>query len=122
MRDMLTAARARTGDWRYPHVGLLAWDFFMVVCHLSPAEHIRLWHDAAGALVAYAMLGDEQFDWQVLPEHRWSGIEEEALVWVEGLHAGLRRTDSGRWGGPLVAGGRPGDAARLAFLEGPGVR
>ena len=68
MRSLLMTAAAQAGDWRYTHVGLLAWDFFMVLCHLDPREHIRLWPDAGGTLAAYAMLGDEQLDWQVLPE------------------------------------------------------
>jgi predicted N-acetyltransferase YhbS len=122
MRAMLMEARARTGDWRYAHVGLLAWDFFMVWCHLSPAEHIRLWHGEGGRLAGYAMLGDEQLDWQVLPEHQWSGIEGEALAWGEARHADLRRQDPVRWSGALVSGARQDDAARLAFLERNGFR
>ncbi|MCU0282257.1 MAG: hypothetical protein MUE66_10730 [Acidimicrobiia bacterium] len=122
MRDMLMQARVGTGDWRYPHIGLLAWDFFMVFCHLDPRRHIRLWHDESGRLVGYSMLGDEQFDWQVLPEHEWSGIEDEALAWGEALHADLRRDDPARWSGALVSGARQDDAARLAFLERNGFR
>jgi len=123
MRELLMAARARTGnDWRYAHIGLLAWDFFMVACHLDPREHIRLWHDANGRLVGYAMLGDEQLDWQVLAEHEWSGIEDEALAWGEELLADLWRRDPVRWEGPLVAGARQDDNRKLAFLEEHGFR
>jgi len=122
MRALLMAGRARAGDWRYAHLGLLAWDFFMVVCHLDPEAHIRLWHDASGRLAAYAMLGDEQLDWQVLPEHAWLGIEGEALEWGEALLADLRRHNPERWGGPLVATARQDDAARIAFLEESGFR
>jgi mycothiol synthase len=122
MREMLIEGRARTGsDWRYAHVGLLAWDFFMVACHLDPQRHIRLWRDARGKLVGYAILGEDPLlDWQVLPEHQWQGIEEEALAWAEGLLAELRREDPARWSAPLVAGARQDDAARLAFLEAKG--
>ncbi len=48
MQDLLMAARAATDDWRYPHVGELMWNFFMVACHLEPRECIRLWHNPAG--------------------------------------------------------------------------
>jgi ribosomal protein S18 acetylase RimI-like enzyme len=122
MRDLLMEGGADAGDWRYCHVGLLAWDFFMVWCHLDPRRHIRLWHDESGRLVGYAMLGDEQLDWQVLPQHQWLGIEDEALAWGEALCADLRRESPERWGGPLVCGARQDDAARLAFLEKNGFR
>ena len=118
MRDMLMEARAGTGDWRYPHVGLLAWDFFMIVCHLDPRRHIRLWHDESGRLAGYAMVGDDpQLYWQVPPQHEWSGIESEALAWAEVLVADLRRDDPGQWSEALVSGARQDDAARIAFLE-----
>jgi len=124
MREMLMEARARTGsDWSHAHVGLLAWDFFMIHCHLDPRRHIRLWHDESSRLVGYAMVGDDpQFDWQVPPEGEWEGIEEAALAWGEGLVAGLRRDDPARWGGALVSGTRQDDAARIAFLEEHGFR
>ena len=122
MRALLMTAAAQAGDWRYTHVGLLAWDFFMVLCHLNPREHLRLWHDAGSSLVAYALLGDEQLDWQVLPDHEGAGIEEEALAWGEGLAADLRRRDPARWGGPLVTGARQDDARRIALLEEHGFR
>ena len=114
--------RARTGsDWRYAHVGLLAWDFFMVSCHLDPQRHVRLWHDSRGRLVGYALLGEDPLlDWQVLPEHQWQGLEEDALAWAEGLLADLRREDPARWSAPLGAGARKDDARRLAFLEAHG--
>ncbi len=116
-------ARARTSDWRYAHVGLLAWDFFMVACHLDPRQHIRLWHGPDGRLIGYAILGeDPSLDWQVLPEHEWSGIEDEALAWAEELVAALRRHDPAKWSGPLGCGARQDDARRIAFLEQQGFR
>ena len=64
MYGLLMDARARTDDWRYWHVGELAFGFFMVACHEHPQEHIRLWHDAEGKLVGYALLGKApSFDW-----------------------------------------------------------
>lgn len=123
MQAMLMEARAGTGDWRYPHLGELAWQFFMVVSHLDPAAHIRLWHDPADGLVAYAILGeDPSFECWVRPEHSWTGIEAEALAWAAERLAGLRRRDPRRWGGPLVSGSRCDDARRLAFLEEHGFR
>ncbi len=123
MYNLLMEARARTGDWRYAHVGELAFNFFMVACHLKPQEHIRLWHTAEGRLAGYAILGeDPAFDCQVLPEYEWSGIEAEALDWAEALLVELRRRDAPRWGGNLVSGARQDNAQRIAFLEQRGFR
>ena len=64
MQGLLMEARSRTDDWHYWHVGELTFGFFMVACHLNPQEHIRLWHDAEGKLVGYALLGKApSFDW-----------------------------------------------------------
>jgi ribosomal protein S18 acetylase RimI-like enzyme len=117
MLSLLMAARAQTSDWRYAHVGELLWDYFLITCHLSPQQHIRLWHDGQ-ALVAYALLGeDPTFSCAVLPEAAWSGIEAEALAWAQGRVAALRAKDPARWGGELVSHVRQDDAQRLAFLE-----
>jgi hypothetical protein len=76
MQDLLMEARSQTDDWRYWHVGELLWGFFMVLCHLNPQEHVRLWHDERAKLAGYAVLGeDPSFDWQILPRYEWSGIE-----------------------------------------------
>lgn len=123
MQDLLMEGRSRTDDWHYWHVGELAWGFFMVACHLNPQEHIRLWHDDKGKLVGYAVLGeDPSFDWQVLPEYEWSGIETEAMVWAETHLTELRKRDAKRWSGNLVSGARQDDAKRIAFLERHGFR
>jgi GNAT superfamily N-acetyltransferase len=123
MQGMLMEGRSRTNDWHYPHVGDLIFWFFMVVCHLTPQEFIRLWHDARGKLIGYAILGeDPSFDCQVLPEYEWCGIEAEALVWAEHCIAELIQQDARRWGGKLVSGTRQDDAKRIAFLEGHGFR
>jgi mycothiol synthase len=118
MLDMLMEARLRTSDWRYAHVGELLFNYFMVDCHLKPQEYIRLWHDDKGMLVAYAILGeDPSFDWQVLPDFEWIGIESEALDWVELRLNKLRQVDPQRWSDDLVSGARQDDARRIAFLE-----
>ncbi len=123
MYNLLMEARARTDDWHYAHVGELAFNFFMVACHLNPQGHIRLWHDAQHTLIGFAILGeDPAFDFQVLPEYEWSGIEAEALRWADGLVAELRRCDPQRWGGRLVSGARQDAAQRIAFLEQHGFR
>lgn len=110
-------ARSLTNDWRHPHVGELAFNYFMVAIHLDPQGHIRLWHDN-GKLVGYAILGeDPAFDWQVLPAYEWSGIELEALMWAEARTDELRKQDEKRWGGDLVSGSREDDISRIAFLE-----
>ncbi len=123
MLDMLMEARAQTSDWRYAHIGELLFEFFMVACHLNPQEHIRLWHDDAGKLVGYAMVGeDPAFNWQVLPEYEWTGIEDEVWAWVETRLIELRQFDAKLWGGNLVSGARQDNAQRIAFLERHGFR
>jgi len=122
MHALLVEARLRTSDWRYWHVGELAFGFFMIDCHLDPWKHVRLWHDG-DRLVAYAMLGDDAyFDWQVSPEYEGKGIESEALAWAEGLLAELRAGDAERWKGPMMVGTRIDNAERIAFLEQHGFR
>jgi ribosomal protein S18 acetylase RimI-like enzyme len=117
MYKLLMEARSITNDWHYAHVGELAFNFFMVSCHLNPHEHIRLWHEN-GNLVGYAILGeDPSFDCQVIPDYEWSGIELEALMWAEDRINELRKQDERRWSGHLVSGSRQDDVKRLAFLE-----
>jgi len=123
MQDLLMEGRSRTDDWHYWHVGDLMWNFFMVTCHLDPNEHILLWHDAVGKLVGYAFLGeDPSFDWQVLPEYEWIGIEAEALAWAEKRLSELRNRDATRWSGNFISAARQDDANRIAFLERHGFR
>ena len=117
MYDLLMEARSLTDDWRYAHVGELAFHYFLIACHLDPQQHIRLWFDGA-RLVAYALLGeDPAFDVQAFPGYKWRGIEEQALRWAEDRVEELRRQDSERWGGSLVSGSRQDDTQRIAFLE-----
>jgi GNAT superfamily N-acetyltransferase len=123
MLDMLIQARSLTNDWRYSHVGELLWNYFMVLCHLDPHEHIRLWHDAEGRLVAYAILGeDPSFDFQVLPDYEWTGVESEAYSWAIDFLSQLRQRNETLWGGDLVSGARQDDAMRISFLETHGFR
>lgn len=111
-------ARSLTNDWQYAHIGELLWNFFMILCHLDPKEHIRLWHDSHRNLVAYAMLGeDPAFDWQVLPKYEWTGIEDEAFEWAQILLSRLRLIDANLWGGELVSGTRQDNEKRIRFLE-----
>jgi ribosomal protein S18 acetylase RimI-like enzyme len=118
MLELLMEARARSNDWHYAHVGELLFNFFMVVCHLDPQKFIRLWHDEAGKLVAYAILGeDPAFDCQVLPEYEWMGIEAEAFDWAETYVNKLRQQNEKQWGGDFVSGSRQDDSRRILFLE-----
>ena len=117
MYDLLMEARSLTNDWRYAHVGELAFNYFMIAIHLNPQEHIRLWYDNV-KLVGYAILGeDPAIDWQVLPAYEWSGIELEALQWAETRTDVLRKMDEEKWGSDLVSGSRQDDVKRIAFLE-----
>jgi hypothetical protein len=69
MLDMLQQARNQTSDWRYLHVGELAWNFFQVAIHLDPQQFIHLWFGAE-KLVAFAIVGeDPSFDVQALPAY-----------------------------------------------------
>jgi mycothiol synthase len=134
MQRLLMEARARTDDWRYPHVGDLMWGFFITACHLDPHAQVRLWHDPADWLIGYALLGeDPSLDFQVLPDAAWSarpglvaewvgGIEAEALAWAEARLAELRRQDAARWGGGLIALARQDDLELIASLERCGFR
>jgi len=123
MQGLLMEGRSNADDWRYPHVGDLSFSYFMVVCHLKPKEHVRLWHDVEGRLVGYAILGeDPSFDWQVLPDYEWSGIEAEAMAWAESRLVELRRRDAKHWGGSLVSGARQDNASRRVFLGEHGFR
>lgn len=122
MQDLLMEARSHTDDWHYAHVGELVFGFFMVACHLNPKEYIRLWHDD-DKLVGYAVLGeDPSFDWQVLPEYEWCGIETEAMAWAETRLTELRKRDIQQWGGNFVSGARQDNAKRIAFLVQHGFR
>jgi ribosomal protein S18 acetylase RimI-like enzyme len=117
MYALLMEARSRTNDWRYWHVGEVAFGFFMIDCHLDPRKHVRLWHDG-DKLIGYALLGDDAyFDWQVMPEVEGNGIEEEALAWATSLVTELRAGDAERWKGPMMVGTRIDNVERIAFLE-----
>jgi ribosomal protein S18 acetylase RimI-like enzyme len=123
MQRLLMTARAATDDWRYPHIGVATFRFFMVASHLNPYEFVRLWHDRQGRLVTYALLGeDPAFDCEVAPEYQGAGLEVETLDWAETRLAALRRRDPSQWDGPLVTGVRQDHAERIAFLEGHGFR
>ena len=123
MQGLLMEARSRTDDWHYTHIGELTFHFFMVLCHLNPQEHIRLWHDAEGKLAGYAMLGEgPSFDWQVAPEYEWHGIETEAWTWAETFLAELRKRDAKQWSGNLSSGARQDNGRRRVFLAQHGFR
>jgi mycothiol synthase len=123
MRRLLMEGRSRTDDWHYNHVGELQFAFFMVLCHLSPQEHIRLWHDQEGGLIGYAILGEDPvLDWQVSPKHEWVGVEAEAMRWAETRLTELRDRDAKAWGASLGAGSRQDNPERIAFLERHGFR
>ena len=117
-------ARARTGsDWSHAHVGLLAWDFFMIHCHLDPRRHIRLWHDEGSRLVGYAMVGDDRSSTgrscrstsgRGSRTRRWPGRRP----WWPTCAATTRCSGAGPW---YRAPGRT-MPARIAFLEEHGWR
>ena len=123
MQNLLMEARSHTGDWRYPHAGDLVWNFFTLACHLDPRDHVRLWHNSAGKLIGYALLGEDPFvDFQVLPEYEGAGLEAETLAWAESRLAELRQLAPDRWGSRLTSVVRQDNARRIAFLEQHGFR
>jgi ribosomal protein S18 acetylase RimI-like enzyme len=123
MQGLLMEARSHTDDWHYIHIGELTFHFFMLLCHLNPRKHIRLWHDAEDRLAGYAMLGEgPSFDWQVAPQHEWRGIETEAWTWAETFLAKLRERNPEQWGGNLTSGARQDNGRRRIFLAQHGFR
>ena len=67
------------------------------------------------------MLGeDPAFDWQVLPEYEWCGIEAEAMAWAERRMAELRKGDAERWGGNCVSGAGRMTCSGLHFWSSTG--
>jgi mycothiol synthase len=123
MQDLLMEARSQTDDWHYTHIGELTFTYFMVCCHLNPEERIRLWNNEKGKLVGYAILGeDPSFDWQVLPEFEWSGIENEAINWAETYLSQLRNRGVQLWDGNIVSGARQDNGKRRVFLGQHGFR
>ncbi|MFO7697049.1 MAG: hypothetical protein R6X16_07820 [Anaerolineae bacterium] len=118
MIGLLMDGRALTGDWRYCHVGELAFAFFLIACHLNPSQQVRLWHDAGGRLAGYACAGeDPAFDYQVAPGLEGQGIEEEALAWAEERLAALRALPGGDAWGPLSTSARVDDLLRMTTLR-----
>lgn len=123
MQELLMNGRAGTDEWHYMHIGEMTFRYLMVYCHLDPRKHILLWHDEQSRLVGYAILGeDPYFDWQVLPQFEWTGIETEAIDWAESYLRELRARDGDRWGGDLVSGARQDNGRRRVFLAQHGFR
>jgi mycothiol synthase len=123
MQALLRSARSLSDDWRYPHVGELMWTFFMVACHLNPREQIRLWHNRAGRMAGYAILGeDPSFECQAWPDAYRPAVEAGAMAWAEARLRELRGRDPDRWGGGLASSARQDDADRRALLESHGFR
>lgn len=85
MCALLVDARRIAGhDAGYWHVGDLAWRYFLLTFRADPCRSIRLWQDASGKLVGYAVFGDDfSIDWQILLDACWHGIEDEMMVWAK---------------------------------------
>ena len=86
MRGFLVAARRDTGHYAgYWHIGGgLTWCTFLMSFRVDLRANIRLWEDDTGALLGFAIFGDDfSMDLQVRPDARWQGIEEEMLAWAE---------------------------------------
>lgn len=122
MLQLLMEARSLTGDWRYPHLGDLLWQFLLVERHLGARRHIRLWHDGP-RLAGYAVLAENPlFEWQVHPDYERQGIQQQAWEWAQTLINEMRRLHPQDWDGPCVSGSRQDDLERVRFLERIGFR
>jgi GNAT superfamily N-acetyltransferase len=104
LRSFLIDARATLGHSCW-HAGDLAWRLFLHSIRYDLRRMLRLWENAGGDLLAFAILspptpkGTVRFDLQVHPSERGHGLEEQMLDWVEA------------WG-PEVAATPPGAPCR----------
>jgi len=122
MRAFLIDVRRDTGHYAgYWHIGAgLTWRTFLMSFRVDLRTNIRLWEDAAGALIGFAIFGDDfSMDMQVRPDARWQGVEQEMLVWAEtrwreGMDDPTIPCERKRH---LFAGTLAEDAPRIAFLE-----
>jgi ribosomal protein S18 acetylase RimI-like enzyme len=122
MRAFLIDARRATGHYAgYWHIGGgLTWCTFLMSFRVDLRANIRLWEDDAGALLGFAIFGDDfSFDLQVRPDLRWHGIEEEMFAWAETRWRESMDdpTIPQEYKGDLFANALVNDAARIAFLE-----
>lgn len=97
MQDLLVSARARIGHGCW-HLGDLVWRLFLHTIRYDPSQTLRLWADESGHLLGFAIVtppptGREAnhcqatlcFDWQIHPQARGCGLEENMLDWIESL-------------------------------------
>lgn len=79
-------AVALAGDCGYLHVGDFPHRLYNVMRMYNPHEIVRLWEDAKGELLAWALVYPRfaAFDAQVHPDHRGSELEEQVIDWAEG--------------------------------------
>lgn len=120
MLALVMAARQQTNPWQYAHIGELLFNFWQIAIHLEAGKFIRLWFSDK-SLAGFSMLGEDPlYDFQVLPEYEWQGIEEESIAWAEASVTDLRSDDPKQWGGVLVSGARQDNLQRRTFLEAHG--
>jgi mycothiol synthase len=124
MRELLVATRARTGHGCW-HVGDLVWRLFLHSIRYDLGRMVRLWEDANGNLVGFAVVspptakGTVCFDLQVHPQERGRGSEEQMLDWVEawGHEAIARMPDAPPLRLATDTGVYDDDAGQIAALE-----
>jgi ribosomal protein S18 acetylase RimI-like enzyme len=100
-------------------VGDLVWRFFLLSIRSNPPEDARLWEGTDGALLGFAWIDQHNhgFDWQIRPEARWQGLEEEMLRWVEARHAAMGEAGRGGEEHGLETGAMADDEPRVDFLR-----
>ena len=109
MRESLSETRAAIGHGCW-HIGDLVWRLLVHSVRYDLSQYVRLWEDGTGNLAGFAVFNPPRaFDFQVCPDWRGCGLEEEMLKWVEqfGSTDGLR-TDTGVYAD---------DASQIAVLE-----
>ncbi len=122
LRAFLIDARRATGHYAgYWHIGGgLTWCTFLMSFRVDLHANIRLWENNTGALVGFAVFGDDfSMDLQVRPDARWRGIEDEMFAWAEtrwceSMDDPAIPREHKR---DLFTGVLADDAPRIAFLE-----
>ena len=112
MGALITHARPRAWQSDYP----AAHDLRELLTESSVQAHTRLWHDAHGALVAYALVDESNnLLYDVLPAARDADLDAEIFAWGEDC---LRqRNAASDEQNTLDVSCRVEDAERLARLE-----
>lgn len=112
MSALIANARPRAWHSDYPAAN----DLGELLTEPVIQRHTRLWHDARGALLAYALLDESNNLWfDILPDARNANLDAEIFLWgVTCLRERNAETDAAN---TLDASCRVEDTDRVAWLE-----